>query len=76
MKRIYYIIADTTLVNSDPQKMNFYETNPLNDISGMLRMISNRNKTPIDKLRLYICPDKKTWEQMYKDNQRNLGSPI
>lgn len=67
MKRIYYIIADTTLISTDPQQMNFYSTNPLNDIAGALIGIARRNKSKVEDLRLYICPDKKNFDRMKAD---------
>lgn len=68
MKRIYYIISDTTRKPSDPLQMTFSITYPMNDIAGMLRHVSEHNKTPIDKLRLYICPDKKTYDRILNDH--------
>lgn len=67
MKRIYYIISDTTLISTDPQQMYFDSTNPLNDIAGALIAIARRNKSKVEDLRLYICPDKKTFDRMKAD---------
>ena len=61
------MISDTTRKPSDKLQMTFSITYPLHDISGMLRHVSEHNKTPIDKLRLYVCPDKKAYDRMMKD---------
>jgi hypothetical protein len=67
MTNIYFIIADTTKRNTDKNQMDFLVRPALNDLSGILQDIADRNKTPIDKMRLYICPDKKTWMKMQDD---------
>ena len=59
MKKIYFVILDTTKKREDEKQMNFFITNPFYDISGQLQAIAKENETPIDKMRLYIAPDKK-----------------
>lgn len=75
MKRIYYIISDTTRNASDPLQMYYDSINPLNDITGALTEIARRNKTEIKDLRLYVCPDKKTYERMQADYIKRITKP-
>lgn len=63
-KKIYFIVMDTTKDREDPSQMNFYETRALNDISGNLVLVAKMHKTHIEKMRLFVAPDKKTWERM------------
>ena len=67
MTNVYFIVADTTKPASDKNRMDFLVRPALNDLSGILQDIAERNKTPIDKMRLYVCPDKKTWNKMQDD---------
>lgn len=75
MKRIYYIISDTTRKSSDPLQMYFDSINPLNDIAGALTEIAKRNKTEVKDLRLYVCPDKKTFERMQAEFWKRITTP-
>lgn len=75
MKRIYYIISDTTRKASDPLQMYFDSINPLNDIAGAITEIARRNKSKVEDLRLYICPDKKTFVRMQADFMERIIIP-
>ena len=67
MKTIYFIIADTTKKREDPLQMYFYTRNALNDLCGLLTSVAEDHGTPVSKMRLYIAPDKKTWDRMYNE---------
>ena len=75
MKRIYYIISDTTRKASDPLQMYFDSINPLNDIAGALTEIARRNKTEVKDLRLYVCPNKKTFERVQAEFWKRITKP-
>lgn len=67
MKTIYYFIVDVTRYCNDPEQTNFFTAKPMEDISKKMIEISKRNNTPIENIKLYICPDKETFEREQKE---------
>ena len=74
MARIYFIVADTTKNRNDIEQMNFFCSYALNDLSGFLTNVAKHNNTKIEDLRLYIAPNKKTWDSMREDSNKNIIS--
>ena len=66
-KQIYFIVMDKTKKREDPKQMYFLNTGALNDIAGYLVGIARKEQTPVEDMRLFVAPDKKTWDRMYHD---------
>lgn len=75
MKRIYYIISDTTRKASDPLQMYFDSINTLDDIARALIVIARRNRCKVEDLRLYVCPNKKTFERIQAEFIKRITKP-
>ena len=75
MTTVYFVIQDLTLSTGHPQQITFFAAPVMRDISGFPEQIAKRNKTPLARLRLYICPNKKTWEDL-RTNKKSLENMI
>lgn len=67
MKKVYFIVMDTTKDREDPLQMFFFVKNSLEDVSGLLTETAEQNGTPVSEMRLFVAPDKKTWDRMFND---------
>ncbi len=67
MKKVYFIVMDTTKDRKDPLQMFFFAKNYLDDLSGLFKLVAEQNGTPVSEMRLFVAPDKKTWDRMFED---------
>ena len=72
MANCYFILMDSTRDRRDPEQMWFCSRRYLDDIGGLLDIMAFRHKVPHDAIRLYVCPDKKTWTKMSLDFQAQV----
>lgn len=75
MKKIYSIVMDTTKDREDPLQMLFFVKNSLEDLSGLLTETAEQNGTPVSEMRLFVAPDKKTWDRMFNDFRERIKLP-
>jgi len=68
----YFILMDTTKERDDIRQMEFFKAPVLNDLNGYVQHLAARNKVPTDAIRLFVCPDKKTWDKMSRDFQSRV----
>ena len=62
MANFYITILDTTKARTDEKQMQFFIVGALTDIGGLLTGAAEENKTPLNKMRLFINPNRKTWD--------------
>ena len=75
MANCYIILLDTTKDRTDSAQMGFFKVPYLNDVAGFILHFAARNGSPEDAIRLYVAPDKKTWDKMSIDFSNRVVYP-